>query len=277
MANVDVWANAVNQWAEGEFKAILWDVQRAVAFNLAFLVVRNTPVWEARDSDPPGYSKHTGGRAKGSWQVSTGTPSAEGYTAELGSTAAEQQALGKIGAALDAIQGFPLIYLTTPIKYMRVLEFGEFPNPPKVGTGRTAGGYSIQAPTGMVRVNAEQVRRQIDSIVRAVIARRIARRKLRRRAFGIDCVSLKRDDPSHQRRHPTARIKRQRRRGSAMVGRGVRACRGRDPCALGVNHHQRRADGTRRAPRDRRQPARRNARHRPVRHLRPIWRASARR
>ena len=34
-------------------------------------------------------------------------------------------------------------------EYSGVLDRGEFPNPPKEGTGKTRGGYSTQAPKGM--------------------------------------------------------------------------------------------------------------------------------
>jgi hypothetical protein len=39
---------------------------------------------------------------------------------------------------------------------MPKLEYGGYPNPPKSGSGKTAGGYSIQAPAGMVRVSAAE-------------------------------------------------------------------------------------------------------------------------
>lgn len=34
--------------------------------------------------------------------------------------------------------------------YSGVIDRGEYPNPPKQGTGKTRGGYSTQAPKGMV-------------------------------------------------------------------------------------------------------------------------------
>lgn len=36
--------------------------------------------------------------------------------------------------------------------YIKMLEFGLYPNPPKNPTGKTIGGYSTQAPQGMFRV-----------------------------------------------------------------------------------------------------------------------------
>lgn len=42
------------------------------------------------------------------------------------------------------------------LPYIRHLEYGLYPNPPKHGTGKTIGGYSTQAPQGMFRVAVQQ-------------------------------------------------------------------------------------------------------------------------
>lgn len=65
--------------------------------------------------------------------------------------------------------GRTLIVNETP--YIEILEFGGFPNPPVKGTGRTIGGYSTQAPQGMVRVTAQEMKPVADQIVRELEAR----------------------------------------------------------------------------------------------------------
>ncbi|MDP8184406.1 HK97 gp10 family phage protein [Phocoenobacter skyensis] len=45
------------------------------------------------------------------------------------------------------------IYIATDKPYATMLEYGLYPNPPKNPTGKTKGGYSIQAPKGMVRIS----------------------------------------------------------------------------------------------------------------------------
>ena len=43
-------------------------------------------------------------------------------------------------------------YFVNNLPYAVVLEYGLYPNPPKKGAGKTVGGFSTQAPAGMVRV-----------------------------------------------------------------------------------------------------------------------------
>lgn len=45
-------------------------------------------------------------------------------------------------------------YITNALPYAAVIEYGGYPNPPKDPTGKTAGGFSIQAPQGMFRLAA---------------------------------------------------------------------------------------------------------------------------
>jgi hypothetical protein len=47
-----------------------------------------------------------------------------------------------------------VMYLSNSLPYARTLEYGLYPNPPKNPTGKTQGGYSIQAPQGYIRINA---------------------------------------------------------------------------------------------------------------------------
>ena len=57
-------------------------------------------------------------------------------------------------------------YLSNSLSYARTIEYGEYPNPPKNPTGKTAGGYSIQAPQGFMRISAlefnDYVKRAIE-------------------------------------------------------------------------------------------------------------------
>lgn len=47
--------------------------------------------------------------------------------------------------------------ISTGVPYAPVVEFGLYPNPPKGGKGKTKGGYSTQAPQGMVRISVKEV------------------------------------------------------------------------------------------------------------------------
>ncbi len=46
------------------------------------------------------------------------------------------------------------MYITNALPYAATLEYGGYPNPPKNPTGKTVGGYSVQAPQGMFRIAA---------------------------------------------------------------------------------------------------------------------------
>lgn len=113
------------------------------------------------------------GRARGNWQTSVGSPKT-GIVARLDPTG--QAALGEVVANLGGAG--TVTWLANNLPYIAVLEYGEYPNPPKLGTYvpkdrrkkaradgdvtqayeiRSAGGYSKQAPYGMVRVNFARV------------------------------------------------------------------------------------------------------------------------
>lgn len=47
--------------------------------------------------------------------------------------------------------------ISTGVPYAPVVEYGLYPNPPKGGKGKTEGGYSKQAPQGMVRISIKEV------------------------------------------------------------------------------------------------------------------------
>lgn len=64
---------------------------------------------------------------------------------------------GRMQSEIDKVNTFPIggiYFLTNSLPYASVIEFGEYPNPPKNGTGKTANGYSTQAPQGVFRITA---------------------------------------------------------------------------------------------------------------------------
>jgi hypothetical protein len=50
--------------------------------------------------------------------------------------------------------------------YAGVLDDGLFPNPPKVGTGKTANGYSTQARRGMATPTLEYVEKELENFIK---------------------------------------------------------------------------------------------------------------
>lgn len=99
------------------------------------------------------------GRARANWNISRGAPDAT-------TTESTDQARGQ--AEANKALGIPaggVVFLSNGLPYARVLEYGLYPNPPKKGTGKTAGGFSRQAPAGMVRTTAAE----FDDYVRRAI------------------------------------------------------------------------------------------------------------
>tara|TARA_R100000152_G_C6759123_1_gene183033 strand:- start:134 stop:598 length:465 start_codon:yes stop_codon:yes gene_type:complete len=129
-------------------------IQRKIAMDLLRGVVMKTPV----DT----------GRARGNWQITIGAPASN----ELGSK--DKTGSGTVSKGqkrVNSAKPYGIIWLTNNVPYIGVLEFGGFvpkdPGPskdPRKGrTGRTLvkGGFSVQAPKGMVRVTLEEITRSL--------------------------------------------------------------------------------------------------------------------
>lgn len=57
-------------------------------------------------------------------------------------------------------------YITNALPYAAVLEYGGYPNPPKSPTGKTANGFSIQAPQGMFRLAAMRYSEYVEKAIK---------------------------------------------------------------------------------------------------------------
>lgn len=143
-------------------------VLRKIALDLFSAVILRTPV----DT----------GMLRGNWQVGVGTiPS--GTAEKADKTGA--RVLRELQSKVDQAHWGTSIYLVNNLPYASVVEYGAFPNPVKRGTyvktgqtkygitgpgfvKRSAGGFSKQAPAGMVRISVEEMRAYIDKIVRSV-------------------------------------------------------------------------------------------------------------
>lgn len=87
------------------------------------------------------------GYARGGWQTTTGSPA----SINVERTGAEP-ALRELQGVVAQLKVSNRVFLTNLVPYIRVLEFGGFPLNPEGGAGKTVGGYSTQAPNGMVGV-----------------------------------------------------------------------------------------------------------------------------
>ena len=131
-------------------------VTRSVVLEAFSSVVLMTPVDE--------------GRARGNWQPTVNVP-ASGELEVFDKTGAVT--LGKIEAM--QIRAGDVFMLTNCLPYIGDLEFGGYPVPVKRGTYvkgvgyvvKSEGGYSKQAPAGMVRVTVDR----IDTIMRNAVSK----------------------------------------------------------------------------------------------------------
>ena len=127
------------------------DLARATLFQMNKLVVERTPV----DT----------GRARGAWVATIDRPSmVSPIRIDTGSSTISS-ANRTAGNAIGKIY-----YLANNVKYIGVLEFGGFPNPPASGD-KTSGGFSKLAPRGMVRVTVKEIQRFFDRKARELRGR----------------------------------------------------------------------------------------------------------
>lgn len=116
-------------------------------------IVEGTPVG---DFDP----EHEG-TARGSWVFKIGSPDG-GFGRRNKTKDVSNLRIPRVGLVGKKL------FLVSANPYMRILEFGGYPDPVKRGTFnkrtgqfeiRSAGGFSKQAPAGMIRVNVAQLGR----------------------------------------------------------------------------------------------------------------------
>ena len=132
---------------------------RAIVTELLRMVIVRTPV----DT----------GRAAGSWNVRGGEP--DEWLLPEGAGASKE---GALSAAMDRVKsvdfgGADVFWLYNNLPYIQVLEYGLYPNPPKKGSYvkgqgyvvKSQGGYSKQAPAGMVRISVAELEVRVEYIV----------------------------------------------------------------------------------------------------------------
>lgn len=139
------------------------EIRKSYAFALYSSIVRKTPVGDT-DFD------EDSGRARGNWQVTVGSP-AEGEVDEKRKTP-------KPLSSMPEPRGDESIFITNNLPYIATLEYGGYPNPVKKGSRTkkgikppryeifSEGGYSKQAPEGMVGVTLANNKNIVEAVVR---------------------------------------------------------------------------------------------------------------
>lgn len=124
-----------------DFTNLSDEVYRITVIKFFGQVVRASPVQE---------SPATGGRFRGNWFVTIGTPSTQVTT----SIRPASQVNREIEQTVNQADNARIFWLTNNLPYAEVLEFGGYEDGPK-----TVGGFSRQAPQGVVRITAMQFSR----------------------------------------------------------------------------------------------------------------------
>lgn len=121
-------------------------VKKTYAFALYSSIVKKTPV----DT----------GRARANWNISVGK-------VDTSTTTATRKSPKPI-SSMPEPKGDESIFISNNLDYITKLEYGGYPNPPKSKTGKTVGGYSKQAPNGMVGVTLANNKAIFDAAVKRV-------------------------------------------------------------------------------------------------------------
>lgn len=139
------WSLDLSKYAEKQ-KVEIKEVRRAFAFALYSSIVEKTPV----DT----------GRARGNWNISVGSPD-ESTSNSTGTKFSSPK-------SLPEPNGDESIFITNNLPYITKLEYGGYPDPPKKDGGKTSGGFSKQAPNGMVGVTLANSANIFDAAARTV-------------------------------------------------------------------------------------------------------------
>lgn len=104
------------------------------------------------------------GRFRGAWSVNTDELSyAPGHGPRFDKSGALALQAGDV--VIQKINAGQTVVISNDVPYGPALEYGLYPNPPKGGTGKTEGGYSRQAPQGMVRLTILQFNEYMQKAV----------------------------------------------------------------------------------------------------------------
>lgn len=150
------WSIDISNWCKKANKKVD-TAARAIVLTIFSGVIEKTPV----DT----------GMARGNWQI--------GFdTIPRGILSAPDRTKGSAsGRVQSALGNQPIIghvvYLVNNLPYIGTLEYGGYPNPPKHGSWvkgkkgghyviKSSGGYSKQAPAGMVRVTLSEISQRVQ-------------------------------------------------------------------------------------------------------------------
>jgi hypothetical protein len=148
-------SNDIKKWAEKTNQDI-HDVRRAAFFEMSSAIIKRTPV----DT----------GRMKGNWQATLNAEATGSLNIPFGGSvkgvsddSAGRYVLNGVTRAANNAKGDESMYLTNNLSYAVPLEYGHYGSGPN-----TTGGYSNQAPTGMVRITVREYQMHVKNAVNSL-------------------------------------------------------------------------------------------------------------
>lgn len=145
------------------------DIQRWAVIELYRRVLMRTPVDK--------------GFLRGNWGLAIGSPESRangksGAVKKGGLTAEEAKYVRSVTNFLSTMPLGQIVWLCNTMPYCEVVEFGMYPNPPKKGSFvkltkrskhgtwvmKSSGGFSKQAPAGMVQVSINELKTWFDNL-----------------------------------------------------------------------------------------------------------------
>lgn len=151
------------------------ETMRAVTTAIADGAIKQSPVDNGSE-----FTKNIGGNFRANWFVTGKQPSTK-YTEKTDKAGITTTNEAKIKAL--TIKDWSVFNITNNSPQARVIEFGGYPNPVANGTRinaagtrqnpvkpiyeqRSSGGYSKQAPSGVLRINVARVKANFDKIAK---------------------------------------------------------------------------------------------------------------
>lgn len=132
-------------------------VVRKIMYDMDAAVVARTP----RDT----------GRLVGNWQLTqdvlpTSILDVGGEPGSASGRRVEQTVIQEHAAKIREFEAGHIHYIVNNLPYAPVVEYGLYPA--GSSTGKTVGGYSAQAPSGMVRVTVLEYRQYLEKIIQDI-------------------------------------------------------------------------------------------------------------
>jgi hypothetical protein len=163
MDNLDEWSVNLSRAASQLVPGEILKLQRSLVFLTLGAAVEIAPGRFRRISGVVLLTPVDTGRARSNWSISRGeSPSA--VIRPAGGTPLDAT---RAASELTSLGVYQTVWITNSLPYIRVLEYGGYPQEPVRGSWdrqakrwivKSVGGYSRQAPRGMVRITVEGLR-----------------------------------------------------------------------------------------------------------------------